>query len=118
MKRKPIISKTTEPSFTLTPPADWDKARDYYIYHDEGHYDYLNGSYREVCGIPYTERYDHISNNRGLNTLQESINHMNECRARSSPPIPPVKIKRIVMWKCGMAVEVGNVGFWKSLYER
>jgi hypothetical protein len=100
------------------PKADWDKARDYYIYHEGGHYDWKNGSYREVCGIPYTERYDHISNNRGLNTLQESINHTNECRARSSPPKPPVKIKRVVVWNCGVAKEVGTAEFWKSLYER
>lgn len=100
------------------PPADWGKDCQYYIFHDEGHYNYLNGSYREVCGIPYTERYDILGNNRGLDTLQESINHMNKCRVSSSPPIPPVKIKRVVQWKCGMAVEVGNVEFWKSLYER
>lgn len=105
------------PAPNLVPPADWDKACDYYIYHDDGYYDWHNGSYRTVCGIPDTEKYDHISNNRGLWTLQESINNMNEHRAHSSPPIPPVKIKRVVMWKCGVAKEIGTVEFWKSLYE-
>lgn len=107
-----------QPDRSLEPPADWPRDCIYYIYHDEGHYDYFNGGYRQVCGIPHTERYDRIGNNRGLDTLQQSINHMNECRARSSPPIPPVKIKRVVQWKIATPIEIGNAEFWKSLYER
>ncbi len=94
------------------------KYRSYFIYHDEGYYTYLNGSFRDLAklGVDYHERYD-IVDNFGYMTLQECLNYMNGCRDRSCPKIPPVKVKRVVVWEAGSAKEVGTTEFWKALYE-
>jgi hypothetical protein len=94
------------------------KYRTYYIYHDNGYYDYLNGSFRNLTslGIDYHERYD-IVDNFGHMTLQECLDYMNRCRSNSSPKKAPIKVKRVIIWHCGMAKEVGTEDFWKTLYD-